>query len=189
MNIDIDSLDIRSTADTRGRVAKAIKAHNDRLYVALSTSHDCRLQHGVEVAEVDSQLSLQTVLKYEGVNDIVLWDFAALQNLLIVTGSVRVQLPTTLLRAIIPVGKISAGDPVFWEQGEERSNGFILADTLDGTPVADRVFPDLLNRSINRIVATEPDKILGVGAALGDRGWIVELEAPTSDRPRPTAEH
>jgi hypothetical protein len=46
--------------------------------------------------------------------------------------------------------------------------------------LGDRVFPDLRNRSINRIVASGPRQIVGAGAALGDRGWMVVLEPNAS---------
>jgi hypothetical protein len=126
-----------------------------------------------------------TVFKYEGVNDIELWDFAPIENSFVLSGSVRVQLPTTMLREVIPLDQLTSPfDPAFWERGEEPPNAFVLIGGRDGTVLGDRVFPDLLNRSINRIVPDGPRQIVGVGAALGDRGWMVVLEpsAPIADR-------
>jgi CHAT domain-containing protein len=181
LDIDVDTLEIRSTADTHGRVAKAIKTHDGEIFVAFSTTHECRLQHGVELAKLNAALQTETVLKYEGVNDIELWDFAPLGNSFVLSGSVRVQLPTTLLREVIPLSQLTSPfDPAFWERGEEPPNAFILIGSADGAVTGDRVFPDLLNRSVNRIVASGPREVVGVGAALGDRGWVVVLEADAS---------
>jgi hypothetical protein len=181
LDIDIDTLEIRSTADTHERVAKAIKTDDGEIFVAFSTTHECRLQHGVELAKLNAALQTETVFKYEGVNDIELWDFAPLGNSFVLSGSVRVQLPTTLLREVIPLSQLTSPfDPAFWERGEEPPNAFILIGSADGAVTGDRVFPDLLNRSVNRIVASGPRQVVGVGAALGDRGWVVVLEADAS---------
>jgi hypothetical protein len=177
LDIDIDTLKILSTTDAHGRVAKAIKANDGQIFVAFSTTRECRLQHGIELAKLNTKLQPETVLKYEGVNDIQLWDFAPIGNTFVLSGSVLVQLPTTLLREVIPLGQLTNPfDPAFWERGEERPNAFVLIGSSDGTVLGDRVFPDLLNRSINSVVASGPRQIVGVGAALGDRGWMVVLE-------------
>ncbi len=138
-----------------------------------------------------SELKPQTVFRYDGVNDIELWDFAPFEGVLVLAGSVRVQLPSTLLREVIPLDQIvrqSPLDPAFWERGEEPPNAFVFVGGADGTVIGDRVFPDLLNRSINRVVASGSKDIVGVGAALGDRGWTVVLEpnASVADRARTT---
>ena len=193
MDIDADTLEIRSTEETHDRVAKAMKTHDGEIFVAFSTSHDCRLQHGIELAKLDAGLKPQTVFKYEGVNDIELWDFSPFEGVFVLSGSVRVQLPTTLLREVIPLEQLTNPlDPAFWERGEEPPNAFVFVGGADGTLLGDRVFPDLLNRSINRVVASGSKDIVGVGAALGDRGWAVVLEpnASVADRARATgAQH
>jgi hypothetical protein len=177
LDIDIDTLEIRSTTDTHERVAKSIKTHGGEIFVAFSTTHECRLQHGVELAKLNAALQTETVFKYKGVNDIELWDFVPLESSFVLSGSVRVQLPATLLREVIPLDQLTSPfDPAFWERGEETPNAFVLVGGTDGTILGDRVFPDLLNRSINRVVASTPKQIVGVGAALGDRGWTVVLE-------------
>jgi CHAT domain-containing protein len=177
MDIDIDTLDIRSTSEVHNRTAKAMKLFNEDTFVAFSTTRECRLEHGIELAKLDAALNTEPVFKYEGVNDIELRDFTPLQNTFLLSGSVRVQLPTTLLREVIPFDQLTrAYDPAFWERGEEPGNAFVLVGGTDGTIIGDRVFPDLLNRSINRIVANGPKQIIGVGGALGDRGWMVVLE-------------
>ena len=98
MDIDAETLEIRSAEDTHDRVAKAIKMHDGEIFVAFSTNHDCRLQRGIELAKLDAGLKPQTVFKYQGVNDIELWDFSPFEDVFVLSGSVRVQLPTTLLR-------------------------------------------------------------------------------------------
>jgi hypothetical protein len=179
--IDIDALEVRATSDVHNRVAKAMKVSDGDIFVAFSTTRECRLQHGIEVAKLDVTLEPETVFRYEGVNDIELWDFAPLRNSFVLSGSVRVQLPTTLLREVIPLGQLTSPfDPAFWERGEEPPNAFVLIGSADGTVLGDRVFPDLLNRSINRVVASGPRQIVGVGAALGDRGWMVVFEPSAS---------
>jgi hypothetical protein len=178
LDIDIGTLKIRSTADTHDRVAKAIKMHDGNIFVAFSTVRECRLQRGIELAKINEALQPETVLKYEGVNDLQLWDFASIGNSFVLSGSVQVQLPTTLLREVIPLDQ-NPFDPVFWERGEEPPNAFVLIGGADGTVLGDRVFPDMLNRSINRVVASGPRQIVGVGAAHGDRGWMVVLEPNT----------
>ena len=126
----------------------------------------------------------ETVFRYEGVNDIELRDFAPLGNTFVFAGSVLVQLPTTLLREVIPLGQLTSASPLdfpaLWERVEERPNAFVLIGSSDGTVLDDRVFPDLLNRGIYSLVASGPRQIVGVGAALGDRGWMVVLEPNAS---------
>ena len=145
MDIDADTLEIRSTEETHDRVAKAMKTHDGEIFVAFSTSHDCRLQHGIELAKLDAGLKPQTVFKYEGVNDIELWDFSPFEGVFVLSGSVRVQLPTTLLRDVIPLEQLTNSlDPAFWERGEEPPNAFVFVGGADGSLLGDRVFPDLL---------------------------------------------
>jgi CHAT domain-containing protein len=183
LDIDIDTLKILSTTDAHGRVAKAIKANDGKIFVAFSTARECRLQHGIELAKLNTALQPETLFKYEGVNDIQLWDFAPIGNSFVLSGSVPVQLPTTLLREVIPLDQLTHPDPfdpAFWERGEEPPNAFVLIGSADGTVLGDRVFPDLLNRSINSVVASGPRQIVGVGAAQGDRGWMVVLEPNAS---------
>ena len=128
----------------------------------------------------------ETVFRYEGVNDIELRDFTPLGNTFVFSGSVLVQLPTTLLKEVIPLAQLtSPPDPAFWERwvwerGEERPNAFVLIGSSDSTVLEDRVFPDLLNRGRYSLVASGPRQIVGVGAALGDRGWMVVLEPNAS---------
>jgi len=195
LDIDIDTLQILSTTDAHGRVAKGIKANDGQIFVAFSTARECRLQHGVELAKLNTALQPETVFKYEGVNDIELRDFAPLGNTFVFSGSVQVQLPTTLLREVIPLGQLTSADPAFWERwawerADERPNAFVLIGSSDGTVLEDRVFPDLLNRSINSVVASGPRQIVGVGGSLGDRGWMVVLEpnASLGDRMRSSTE-
>jgi len=116
-----------------------------------------------------------------------LWDFALapLGNTFVLSGLVQVQLPTTLLREVITLGQLTSHDPAFWERwvwerGEERPNAFVLIGSSDGTVLGDRVFPDLLAGGITGVVASGPRQIVGVGAALGDRGWMVVLEPNAS---------
>jgi hypothetical protein len=152
---------------------------------------------GIELAKLNTALQPETVFRYEGVNGIdvngiELWDFAPLGNTFVLSGSVQVQLPTTLLREVIPRGQLTSPfDPAFWERwvwerGEERPNAFVLIGSSDGTVLGDRVFPDLLAGGITGVAVSSPRQIVGVGAALGDRGWMVVLEpnASLGDRGR-----
>jgi hypothetical protein len=182
LDIDIDTLKILSTTDAHGRVAKGIKANDGQIFVAFSTARECRRQYGIELAKLNTALQPETVFRYEGVNDIELRDFAPLGNTFVFSGSVQVQLPTTLLREVIPLGQLTSSldFPALWERVEERPNAFVLIGSSDGTVLEDRVFPDLLYRIINSVVASGPRQIVGVGAALGDRGWMVVLEPNAS---------
>jgi CHAT domain-containing protein len=183
MDIDLNTFDVRSTREVHGRTAKAMKVLGGDIFVAFSTTHECRLEHGLELARADATLKVDPIVDYEGVNDIQLWDFTPLQDMFLLSGSVRVQLPTALLREAIPFDQISLTDPfdpAFWERGEERPNAFVLVGRADGTVIGDRIFPDLRNRSINRIIVSGPRQVVGVGAALGDRGWVVVLEPDAS---------
>ena len=171
LDIDIDTLKILSTTDAHGRVAKAIKANGGQIFVAFSTARECRLQHGIELAKLNTALQPETVFRYEGVDgievdDIELWDFAPLGNTFVLSGSVLVQLPTTLLREVITLGQLTSHDPAFWERwvwerGEERPNAFVLIGSSDGTVLGDRVFPDLLAGGITGVVASGPRQIVG----------------------------
>ena len=190
LDIDIDTLKILSTTDAHGRVAEAIKENDGQIFVAFSTTRECRPQHGIELAKLNTALQPETVFKYEGVNDIELRDFAPLGNTFVFAGSVQVQLPTTLLREVIPLGQLTSASPLDFpallERFEERPNAFVLIGSSGDTVLGDRVFPDLHNRSINSVVASGPRQIVGVGGSLGDRGWMVVLEpnASLGDRGR-----
>ena len=181
LQINTDSFEIIKSADTHNGIATVMKTRDEEIFVAFNTSHDCRLQHGIELARLNRDLRPTTIFKYEGVNDIDLRDFTPLDDSFVMSGTVRVQLPTSLLRDVESFAQILGHDPMdpaFWESGEERPNGFVLFVTPDGAILGDRVFPDLLNRSIRGIVASGPRQIVGVGAALGDRGWMVLLDEP-----------
>ncbi len=59
----------------------------------------------------------------------------------------------------------------------------ILVLGTDGAVVADRVFPDLENRSLSDIAAMGRNHFIAVGSAIGDRGWVVafSVSAPAYD--------
>jgi hypothetical protein len=152
MDIDLNTFDVRSVGEVHDRTAKAIKVFNGEMFVAFNTTHECRLEHGIELAKVDARLKVDPVFHYEGVNDIQLWDFTSVKDMFILSGWVRVQLPTALLREVIPfdqITQVNPFDPSFWEKGEERPNAFVLVGGADGKTIGDRVFPDLLNRNIS----------------------------------------
>jgi hypothetical protein len=116
MDIDLNTFDVRSTGEVHNRTAKAMKVLNGDIFVAFSTTHECRLEHGMELARVDAALKVNPIFDYEGVNDIQLWDFTVLGDLFLLSGSVRVQLPTSLLREMIPFDQLKRPfDPAFWK--------------------------------------------------------------------------
>jgi hypothetical protein len=46
-------------------------------------------EHGIELAKLNTALQPETVFKYEGVNEIELFDFVPIGNLFVFSGSVR----------------------------------------------------------------------------------------------------
>jgi hypothetical protein len=62
---------------------------------------------------------------------------------------------------------------VAYERREDVGNGFVLAIRKDGTPLADKVFPDQLHKSISSLVRMDGNRFTAVGSASGSRGWTV----------------
>jgi hypothetical protein len=60
-----------------------------------------------------------------------------------------------------------------YERREDVGNGFVLAIRKDGTPQADKVFPDQLSKSISSVARMDDNRFIAVGSASGSRGWTV----------------
>jgi hypothetical protein len=62
---------------------------------------------------------------------------------------------------------------VAYERREDIGSGFVLAIRKDGTPQADKVFPDQLSKSISNVVRMDDNRFIAVGHTSGSRGWTV----------------
>jgi hypothetical protein len=62
LDIDIDTLEILSTTDAHGRVAKAIKVNDGQIFVAFSTARECRRQRGIELAKLNTAFATRNCI-------------------------------------------------------------------------------------------------------------------------------
>jgi hypothetical protein len=103
-----------------------------------------------------------------------------LEGVVLLAGTTRTLLPTAVTAAVFSFEEIknflNMWDESTWEKTEAPASGFILALSIDGITLGDRVFPDLRNRSIKMLVTEMPDRLIAVGSAFGDRGWIAGLK-------------
>ena len=60
-----------------------------------------------------------------------------------------------------------------WDTSEERPSALILVLDKQGKILGDRVFPDARSRRIFKIVEVAHGRFMGVGSALGERGWLL----------------
>ena len=132
----------------------------------------------LELVELGPQFELKSIFQTNNVNSINVRDFIITPDAFVLVGGVRTFLPTALTRETISFEKIieqNVWADSFWERSEDHENATVLVIRKDGTLLADRVFPDLLNRSISDVVEITDNSFLAVGSAFGDRGWVISF--------------
>ena len=178
ISIDPETLAVVERNVVRDINISAVTEEHGRIY-GVGTSHlNCRLETDVKIVEISSSLGLSLKFESQNVNSVTIHDIKALENgVLVLGGEVSVFLPNTLAnkipsRADLDNSLVSnVWAESFWESGERHSAALLMAITVDGQLLADRVFPDQRGRGFSSLLVRAPDEVLGVGRAFGDRGW------------------
>jgi CHAT domain-containing protein len=188
--IDVRSLDIitRKTIDDASIVG--LTFNDGHLYAASNVVINCEPNKRASFGELDSHFKLKTIFQSDNVNSLEVHDFEITSDdVVLLAGTTRIFLPTALtvaLKSLEEVTKVSDfWDESAWEKTEDRGVGFILALRIDGKVLGDRVFPDLRNRSIKMIAIENSDRLIAVGSAFGDHGWIAGLRLGDQLKRRP----
>jgi CHAT domain-containing protein len=179
--IDTGSLDVIARKIIQNVSIVSLKFNDGHLYAASNVVINCEFNKGVNFGELDSDFELKTIFQSNYVNSLEVRDFEITSDgVILLAGTTRTFLPTAVTATKFSLEEIKnfvdMWDESTWEKTELRGIGFILALSKDGIILGDRVFPDLRNRSFHAVLVTEkPDRLIAVGSAFGDRGWIAGL--------------
>jgi hypothetical protein len=184
--IDVRTLDLKAKKAIQNVSIASVKVNDGRLYVTGSVSANCQLDTRAVFSELGPDLDLTTIFESKNVNSLEVHDLAFTSDgFVLLAGATRTFLPTALTVAVMSFEQLKAPDQSkapdpwdesFWEKNtEEQRSAFVLALRKDGTVLGDRVFLDLRNRSISTLATETPDRLIAVGSAFGDRGWVVGL--------------
>ena len=156
------------------------------LYAAINSKPNCRLEGNIRLVELGPEFEIKSIFQTNNVSSVDVGDFVVTPDYFLMVGGIRTFLPTTLTKETKGFQNIieqNLWDESIWEKGDGHSNAFILVIRKDGTLLADKIFPDLLNRGISNVAAITPNHFLAVGSAFGDHGWVFafSLRGPSSN--------
>ena len=177
LSINLSSLEIQSQKTLDDEQVAALRKDGKHLYAAINFKTNCHLETNFKLAEFGPGFDFKSLFETSSVNSIEVKDLLITPNHFIFAGDLRTFLPSALTTEIWSLEKLSnykGEDPFaesFWEKQEDVGNGFVLVIHRDGKPLADKVFPDQLNRSISNVVPMEDNRFIAVGTAIGNRGW------------------
>lgn len=162
----------------------SIRQNDGHLYAAVNFRTHCHLETNARLVEIDPKFGLRSLFETSYINSVEVKDFEVTPDYFVVVGSSQTFLPTALTTKILSLKELKTyqapdvWSESFWEKNEQVGNGLILVLRKDGAVVADRIFPDLENRSISNVAAMGRDHFIAVGSAFGDRGWVVAFSLP-----------
>jgi CHAT domain-containing protein len=190
LSINLQTLEVERQKTIEGMVVNGMQISEGRLYAVVEASNNCRLDKDAALFEVAKNLDLKPVFRSSHVNGLIVKDLEVSSAGFVLVGSVKAFMPTSLTRLIRPTEELGdVWSESLWEKNEDRSSGFIIAIDKNGNVLGDRVFPDTRNRSISKIVASDPDRFVGVGNALGGRGWFFAFRLRHHMKHDPRARH
>ena len=187
ISIDPESLEVLQRNVVQGINISAVTEDKGRIY-AVGTSHlNCRLETDAKIVEITSSLGLSIKFQSQNVNSVTIYDIKSLGNgVLLLGGQVTIFLPSVLANKIPSMTELNNSSvsnfwaQSFWDSLEGHPAALLIAITVDGELLADRVFPDQRGRNFTSLLVRAPNQVLGVGSAFGDRGWAAWMRLSQS---------
>jgi hypothetical protein len=180
--IDMGSLEIITRKTISDVSIVSLQFNDGHLYIASNVVTNCELSKRANFGELDSDFELKTIFQSNYVNSLEVNDLEITSDgVVLLAGTIRTFLPTAVTANVLSLEELKnykisdVWDESAWEKSEGHGNGFILALGKDGRILGDRVFPDLRNRSISKVATETSDRLIVVGSAFGDHGWIAGL--------------
>ena len=179
--VNARSLDLNTRRTIQNISIVSLKLQDERLYAAGSIVTNCQVIKRASFVELSPGYELRTIFESNNVNSLEVHDLQIIKGrIVLLAGTTRTFLPTALTVEVKSLEqlknyKVDPWDVSSWEKSEDNPAAFVLVLNRDGAVLADRVFPDLLNRSISMLAIRASDRLIAVGSAFGDRGWIVGL--------------
>jgi hypothetical protein len=177
LSINPNSLEVQAQKTLDNSEVAVLRMDGDRLYAASSLRANCSVQKNISLSELDANLEPKPLFQTKNVNNLEVGDFLINSEKFIVVGDLKTFLPSALTVKMMSLDELSSykgedklGES-FWEKQEEVGNGFVLVVGKNGMPLADKVFPDQLNKHISSIIQMGDNHYVAVGSAAGDRGW------------------
>jgi hypothetical protein len=187
LSINLNSLEIQSQKTLDDEQVAALRKDGKHLYAAINFKTNCHLETNFKLVEFGAGFDFKSLFETSSVNSIEVKDLLITPDHFIFAGDLRTFLPSALTTEIWSLEKLSnykGEDPFsesFWEKQEDVGNGFVLVIHRDGKPLADKVFPDQLNRSVSNVVPMEDNRFIAVGTAIGNRGWAFSFNLKGPD--------
>jgi CHAT domain-containing protein len=179
--INLNSMEVQSQKTLEDEQVASLRKDGEHLYAASNVKANCHLESNFRLAEVGAGFDLKPLFQTSNVNSVGVRDLLVTHEHFIFVGDLRTFLPSALTAEVWSLEKLSnykgedALSDSFWDKQEDVGNGFVLVIRKNGTWVADKVFPDQLNRSISNVVSMGSNHFIAVGSAIGNRGWTLEF--------------
>jgi CHAT domain-containing protein len=180
--VNAHSLDLNTRRTIQNISIVSLKLQDERLYAAGSIVTNCQLIKRASFVElIGPGYESRTIFESNNVNSLEVHDLQIIKGgIVLLAGTIRIFLPTALTVEVKSLEqlknyKVDPWDVSSWEKSEDNPAAFVLVLNRDGAVLADRVFLDLRNRSISMLAIRAADRLIAVGSAFGDRGWIVGL--------------
>jgi hypothetical protein len=180
--IDPATLKIRSQRLIPNIVVSGMRESTGHLYSAGTFSKNCRVERTVSLFELGPGFEQMTIFESNNVNSLELRDLEITKDgSILLVGTVSTFLPTSLTVDVPSIEQLKSykvsdlWNESFWEKTEQQGNAFALVVSRSGTVLGDRIFPDLINRSISSVSARPNNQFIAVGGAFGQRGWVASV--------------
>jgi hypothetical protein len=181
LSIDPDTLEIQQrSAISAARITRLREAEG-HIFASMSFTRDCQLETNVRLVEFDADFQPKTLFESTSVNSLEIRDFAVTDRHFVLVGALFTFLPSALANETMSLDQLKnfkipdLWDESIWDKADSIGNAAVIAVGRDGRKQADRIFPDIRNRSLSAIAMRDRNHFVAVGSALGDLGWTVGI--------------
>jgi hypothetical protein len=176
LSIDPQTIEIRQRSVISSARITSLKQMEGRVFATMSFAKNCQSEANVRLVEFDTDFQPKTLFESNSVNSLEIRDFAVTDKNFLLVGTLYSFLPSALVSETMSPDQpmVQALDPI-WDKAESIGNAAVIVIGRDGQKQADRVFPDIRNRSLSAVAMRDPGHFIAAGSALGDRGWTVGL--------------
>jgi hypothetical protein len=181
LSIDPDTLEIQQRSVIPSARITRLREAEGHIFASMSFTRDCQLEKNVRLVEFDADFQPKTLFESTSVNSLEIRDFAVTDRHFVLVGTLFTFLPSALANETMSLDQLKKfkipdlWDESIWDKADSIGNAAVITLGRDGRKHADRIFPDIRNRSLSAIAMRDPNHFVAVGSALGDVGWAVGI--------------
>lgn len=181
LSIDPDTLEIQQRSVISSAKISRLKEAEGHIFASMGFTRDCQLEKNVRLVEFEADFQPKTLFESTSVNSLEISDFAVTDRHFILVGALFTFLPSALANETMSLDQMKnfripdLWDESIWDKADSIGNAAVITLGRDGRKQADRIFPDIRNRSLSAIAMRDGNHFVAVGSALGDVGWTIGL--------------